>query len=342
MEQPQPHRRFKSTQDWNDFIGPLLQSGRGVTGKELLDLRKKVYSEIEDLRKRPLLVYATKFLEGVPPGVPNQIDLPDVDGFTDLINSVDGAESVDVLIHSPGGRPDATERIVDILRSKFQKVHFLIPHSAYSAATMLALSGNTITLHPSASLGPIDPQVAVPTREGLIRFVPAKSILNGFSKAKTRIKEEGAESLPAYIPLIEKYSLDLFELCEDSEVLSKKLVTTWLQKYMFEGSTTDTKKITDAVSFFSDYDTHKIHSRPLSHDKLKAFDLKIEIAEPILASLLWETHILLSGFFNVSPFVKLYESPRGISWGKQLQVFMGSQQPPQSPPQKNRLHITCL
>ena len=54
---------------------------------------------------------------------------------------------------------DAAERLVKILRSNFDEVNFLIPHSAYSAATMLALSGDSIVMHPSAVLGPIDPQV---------------------------------------------------------------------------------------------------------------------------------------------------------------------------------------
>lgn len=330
----QPRKQFKTTQDWNDYIGPILQSGQGITGNQLLDLRKACYTEIEKLRGRPLLIYATRFLDGVPPGVPNQIDLPDVDGFTDLINSVSSSDSVDVILHSPGGRPDATERIVEILRNKFKEVHFLIPHSAYSAATMLALSGNTIVLHPSAILGPIDPQVAVPTKEGLFRFVPAKSILNGFAKAKTMIKKEGPESLPAYLPLIEKYSLDLFELCEDSEKLSKDLVSSWLSKYMFateKHGAPLTRKIKKAVSFFSDYNTHRIHSRPLSSNKLSDFGLKIEVADDKLRDLLWETYILLNGFFNISPFVKLYESAHGVSWGKQVQVMIAPQQP--QPPQ---------
>lgn len=332
MEPTQPPRKkFKTTQDWNDFIGPILGSVKGITGAELFALRKVCYQEIEKLRGRPLLVYATKFLDGVPPGVPNQIDLPDVDGFTDLVNSVSSSESIDVLLHSPGGRPDATERIVEILRSKFKIVNFLIPHSAYSAATMLALSGNTIVLHPSAVLGPIDPQVLVPTKEGLIRFVPAKSILNGFAKAKAMIKKEGPESLPAYIPLIEKYSLDLFELCEDSEKLSKDLVSSWLLKYMFANekhSASLTRKIKKSVSFFSDYDTHRIHSRPLTTSKLNNFSLKIEVADNDLRDLMWETYILLNGFFNVSPFVKLYESAHGVSWGKQFQIMIAPQQSP--------------
>lgn len=333
MEHTQQQRKkFKTAQDWNDFIGPLLQSGQGMTGKSLFELRKACYNEIEKLRGRPLLIYATKFLDGVPPGVPNQIDLPDVDGFTDLINSVDDdCKSVDVLLHSPGGRPDATERIVGILRNRFQEVNFLVPHSAYSAATMLALSGNGIVLHPSATLGPIDPQVGIPTKEGTIRFVPAKSILNGFAKAKKFIKDEGPETLPAYIPLIEKYSLDLFELCEDSEKLSKELISSWLKKYMFAGVKNNAQKIKKAASYFSNYNTHKVHSRPLTPDKLSGFGLKLEVAENPLRDLLWEAYILLNGFFNVSPFVKLYESTSGVSWGKQFQIIMGP--PPQARPQ---------
>ena len=224
----------------------------------------------------------------------------------------------------------------------------MVPHSAYSAATMLALSGNGIVLHPSATLGPIDPQVGVPTKEGMIRFVPAKSILNGFAKAKKFIKDEGPETLPAYIPLIEKYSLDLFELCEDSEKLSKELVSSWLKKYMFAGVKNNGRKIKKAASYFSDYNTHKVHSRPLTPDKLSDFGLKLEVAENPLRDLLWEAYILLNGFFNVSPFVKLYECTHGVSWGKQFQIIMGPPQTqlqsrPQSQPkpqQKRRASFT--
>lgn len=310
----QPRTKFKTAQDWYNF----LQSKQGrISGPELFELRKTCYAEIETLRGRPLLIYATKFLEGMPPGTPNFIDLSDVDGFTDLINSVKGNGSVDVLLHSPGGRPDATERLVGLLRGKFKEVNFLIPHSAYSAATMLALSGNSIILHSSAILGPIDPQ---------INGVPARSIKRGFEKAKERIAKEGPEALPAYIPLIEKYSLELLELCDDSEKLSKELVSTWLKKYMFNGEKGVDKKIKKAVSYFSDYDTHLMHSRPLPMEKLTAFGLKIELADDKLQDLLWEAYILLNGFFNISPFVKLYESAYGVSWGKQFQqVIVGPQ-----------------
>jgi hypothetical protein len=314
--QPQ-RKKFKTTQDWYDFIAALQQQDQGISGKDLYELRKACYEEIEQYRGRPLLVYATKFLEGVPPGVPNFIDLSDVAGFEDLIKSVRGNKAVDVLLHSPGGRPDATERLVNLLRNNFQEVNFLIPHSAYSAATMLALSGDRIILHPSATLGPIDPQ---------INGIPARSIKRGFENVKKKIAKEGPETLPAYIPLIEKYSFDLLELCEDSEKLAKELASTWLRRYMFKNERGIDRKIKKIVRYLTDYDKHLMHTRPLSYEKLAELGLKIELADEILQDLLWEAYILLNGFFNISPFVKLYENAHGVSWGTQLQqIFMGPQ-----------------
>ncbi|HDR88190.1 MAG TPA: hypothetical protein ENN63_00995 [Bacteroidetes bacterium] len=89
---------------------------------------------------------------------------------------------------------------------------------------------------------------------------------------------------------------------------------------MFEGKKGYVRKINKAVKFFSNYDTHLLHSRPLLYKKIEEFDLKISQAPPELAELLWEAHVLLNGFFNGTPFVKLFECTRGVSWGKQVQI----------------------
>jgi hypothetical protein len=308
--------KFRSTQDWFNFLSANPQ----IDSATINGLRFAVYQDIERLRKRPLLVYATRFVDFNLPGAPNFIDLGDVDGFTDLINAIPTNEtSIDVLVHSPGGRPDATERIVAVLRQRFSEVHFLIPHSAYSAATMLALSGNSVTLHPSATMGPIDPQ---------INGVPARSIKKGFERVRDLVKKEGPEALPAYIPLIEKYSLELLELCADSEKLSKELVSSWLKSYMLNGKPNATQIARKTVKYFSEYDRHLLHSRPILLSKIDRFGLSISQCDGELAELLWETYILLNGFMYVTPFVKLFENNRGISFGRQVQI-MPAQQPGQ-------------
>lgn len=311
--------KFTSTQSWFDF----LNSGIQLTPADLIAFRLKCYAEIEALRGRPLLVYASQAL-GALPGAPVSIDVTDIDGFTDLVNSVPADKTaVDVLIHSPGGSPDATERIVSILRNRFSEVHFLVPHSAYSAATMMALSGNSITLHPSATLGPIDPQLSDPQ----YGYVPARSIKRGFEKVRDIIKTEGPEALPAYIPLIEKYSLHLLELCDDSENLSKRLVTDWLKAYMFIDKANADEQINTIVDFFSAYDTHLTHSRPLVFDKIKDFGLTLSVVDGELKDLLWEVYILINGFFTLTPFVKLFENRYGISWGRSYSLSVQPQTP---------------
>jgi len=312
-----PRQRFGNFQDWHEYVQSLADPAGNVqlNGEGLRDLRYACYKDIQALRGRPLLVYAVNFPSQLPPNAPISIDLSDVDGFTDLINSVDSSvREVDVLIHSPGGVPDATERIVRLLRARFDEVHFLVPHSAYSAATMLAMSGNTITLHPSAILGPIDPQ---------INGVPARQIKRAFTNLQKKVAEEGQESIVVYLPLIEKYDLYVLEMCDDAEKLSKSLVKEWLKAYMLKDIQARPKNTiaTKATSYMADFDKHLMHSRSLDTAKLVGFGLKIESAEQELASLLREAHILLAGTFNGLGFVKIFESPEKLSWGAQIQII---------------------
>ena len=308
-------KKVRSAQEWSDWISLLeAQTQAGdITAQDALhavnEIRQAVYSDIRSIRKRPLLVYASNFIG--QPSAPVDIALDAVEGFIDLVESLKPEEkSADVILHSPGGSPDATERIVSVLRNRLDEVHFLVPHSAYSAATMLALSGNSITMHKNATLGPIDPQI-----DG----VPAGAIKRGFENVEEKLKSEGPSALPAYIPLLEKYTLHLLERCNDFERLSKELVAQWLKNYMFAGQSKQ-KTIDKAVSFFADNETHITHSRPLTYEKVKGLGLKIEVANDNLGGLLWESYILINGFLSVTPFFKLYESDNGVSFGRQAQI----------------------
>ena len=83
------------------------------------------------------------------------------------------------------------------------------------------------------------------------------------------------------------------------------------------------------VNFFSNYDTHLTHSRPLVFNKIKDFGLIISEADGELKDLLWEVYILINGFFTLTPFVKLFENNYGISWGRQYAPIIPQQNIPQ-------------
>ena len=127
-------------------------------------LQKELLKKIQDKSGRKLISYLANFKTHPF----NMISLDDKSYVALLIDSVSGVEEIDCILHSPGGFAESVEMIVKMLRAKFKHIRFIIPHSAKSAATMLALSGNEILMSPSAELGPIDPQVS-----GSIRYTKA-------------------------------------------------------------------------------------------------------------------------------------------------------------------------
>jgi len=181
-------------------------------GQQNKEFRIACINKIESITGQPLIVYAGNIFRS---NVPNSIDQSDIVGFSDLIEGT-GGDNIDVFIHSPGGTVEATERIVNLLRENYENVRFLIPHSAFSAATLMALSGNSILMDDRSTLGPIDPQLVIPTQSGNM-LVPTQTILDGFEKARKILEKEGSAALPAYLPLISKYDLHIFEICRTAQ-----------------------------------------------------------------------------------------------------------------------------
>jgi hypothetical protein len=122
--------------------------------------RQKIYKEIEDHRRRPLLVYVTSKRDGAQ-GKMSSDALP---RLIDQLDSLGGeAKSLDLLVVGYGGDPMVSWRIMSLIRERIGTVAVLVPQSAYSAATLLALGADEIIMHPNANLGPIDMQITAVT-----------------------------------------------------------------------------------------------------------------------------------------------------------------------------------
>lgn len=306
--------------------------------KQHHDLRISLIKEIEKITKRKLIVYAADFNKSHP-AVPNSINQLDLTSFSDLIEKIDD-DKIDILIHSPGGSAEATEQLVLMLRENFKDIRFIIPRMAKSAATMLALSGNKILMDDRSELGPTDPQVMIPVPGGIM-FVPAKSILNGFNKAKSIIESEGTDSLPAYLPMLNKYDLALLEICETSLKLAEELVREWLKKYMFEDKKEKEELAKEISGHFLEHDDHKSHARPITISKAKEWNLDVEDMRENkdLRDKVWKLYCAIELFFDRSAAVKLYENAYGTSLMKnfpQPQVILQGPPPniPKQPQEK--------
>ena len=129
--------------NYSDLINERL-----TKPQQQIEKIQTLLGEIEDkLTNRPLVVYAADLTKSHPMA-PNTIYLLDKTIFGDLLDSVAGNENIDVLIQSPGGYLEATEKMATMLRARFTSVHFYVPHTAKSAATMLVCSGDKVFMTP--------------------------------------------------------------------------------------------------------------------------------------------------------------------------------------------------
>ena len=118
----------------------------------------------------------------------------DVSNIETVLNSITGAEQINLLIHSPGGDGTIIEKIVEICRSHLSgnnaKLRVIIPNVAKSAATILALGTDEILMGYTSELGPIDPQVPIAV-SGMTQWVSAFA----FVEARDKLMEQIAEAI---------------------------------------------------------------------------------------------------------------------------------------------------
>jgi hypothetical protein len=85
------------------------------------------------------------------------------DEFIDLIVAKKTtSESASVFVTSYGGDPHAAYRVGRCLQEKYKKLRFVICGPCKSAATLLIISGDSLTFAPTGELGPLDVQLTKP------------------------------------------------------------------------------------------------------------------------------------------------------------------------------------
>ncbi|HTQ59584.1 MAG TPA: hypothetical protein VMI32_05145 [Candidatus Solibacter sp.] len=282
--------------------------------------RQTLLLNIEAKTGRPVIVYAANLNLA---NIPNSLDHSDLTPFSELTRTIKG-EAIDVLLHSPGGLAEAAERIVHLLRARFKSVRFIIPHTAFSAATMLAASADELVLDDTSALGPIDPQIQFrDPQTGQSNVVPTQAILEGFGNAKNDIKAD-PEVLGVYLPLLSKLDLALFEICKNANKLAESLVAEWLKTYLLRGETDAAARAKEVTEYLSSHKDRLSHGRPLTlatiQNELKiqrVFDLR---SDQVLRDLVSELWAEIEWFIEMSGTAKFFENAYGVAFRRAFQV----------------------
>jgi hypothetical protein len=151
--------------------------------------RIDIIQKIEEERGSHLIAYITSTRQDLE--VPMAMDsIRKIYEHLQLIGKPKEDVSVDLFLHSNGGDGTVPWRLVTLIREYATKFSVLVPHRAFSAATLTALGADSIVMHPMGMLGPTDPTVANP-------FNPVNPLTNqpiGIS----------VEDVTAYIALIQE------------------------------------------------------------------------------------------------------------------------------------------
>ena len=247
--------------------------------------RIKIYKDIEKKRGNPLIVYVTSQRKGAA----GSMAADAVEEFIDQIELIDGVKNrnVDLYIESTGGDPLTSWRIISLLRTKFEKITVFVSHSAFSAATLLALGADEIIMGPFASLGPIDPQITTKKADGSTQQFGYEDVISFLNF----VKEEAGLTEQQYIQIALDKLCSVVEptvlgFAKRSSSLSVSMGEKMLQMHMIDSE----KKLQAGTIATKLNKSYFNHGHALSRKDAKAIGLNVQDMDSELEKLIWEVH----------------------------------------------------
>lgn len=301
---------------WGEILSELHFTRTPEGAPDLDGVRRKYLAELQALTGRDTIIYYSDWLVSNDPQV--MISLEDMQALMEVCKDLRGP-NLDLVLHTPGGSPEACASLVNYLRQKFDHIRVFVPIAAMSAGTMLALACDEIVMGKHSQLGPIDPQMWTGQR-----YAPSRAIIDQFDRAKREIEENPA-SLQAWFPILQQYGVSLLEECEAAETLGKRLVSEWLCSNMFSAlGDQASAKAEEVAAFFADFPRHQSHSLGITRAKVEEQKLRVtrlEDDQRLQDAVLSVHHATMHTLGGVA--VKLVENQLGRAYVKiQQQAFM--------------------
>jgi hypothetical protein len=221
-------------------------------------------------------------------GVPAIMAADAVREFIDQIEAIPKElNCVDVLIHSMGGDALTAWKLMATLRERFEKIGVLVPFAAFSAATVFSLGADEIVMTPYASLGPIDPQISVRNKEGIIKNFAYEDLGAFLNFLRTDV---GLTEQPHLTTVIEKLFSTIDPLIVGGAKRASELSTQVGERLLSMHLKDERKAKQIAVnlnkSFFS-------HGDAVTRKRARDLELKVAKSDEELEDLIWKAYLII-------------------------------------------------
>ena len=274
-------------------------------------LRRGYLAQLFKLTGRNTIVYYSSF-QSKPAGIPGmEINDNDRDSFMRMLHGMDCKLGLDLVLHTPGGGIFATIAIVEYLRDKFgPDIRVFVPQTAMSAGTVIACAAKEIYMGKHSCIGPIDPQLVVPTKGAM----PVTGLLEEFELAHKEIKEDPTRIL-VWGHILSQYPPSLLLECRRALELAREFTKKQLVNGMFANEKSAAALADKVIKGLTESKQTKQHGRPIGYAEATRMGLKIKMIEDDddLQDAVLTIHHCYSHTLARGPITKLVENQAGGS-----------------------------
>ncbi len=220
---------------------------------------------------------------------------------------------VDLFMHSNGGQGTVPWRVVSLIREYTETFTVLVPHKAFSAATLMAMGADEIIMHRMGNLGPIDPSVANafnpphPQNPGQSLPISVEDVTAYFKLIQDEIGiSHDDELIQAVIALTDKIHPLALGNVQRSHLQARMMARKLLKKHMvLETQENDIDQIIDNLKSNLFY-----HGHPINRKEAKV-DLKLKVtdAPDDLADVMWKLYV---EYENVLKMKEVFQPPHEL------------------------------
>lgn len=235
-------------------------------------LRQLLIGDIQETTGRELVVFFS-----VNHHQSGNLDFNDADDLSEVLDGCKTNE-IDLLVQTPGGNPDACEKLISILDHRLDNYRVLVPSWAKSAGTIVAISSSEIIMGLNSELGPIDPH---------FNGIPAEFI-----------KDDPAQNYPTK------------KLAEHAIERTKRLAKSVLAKGMLKDR--DEVEVDNLVTQLSSATNYFSHGAVINATEAKSLGLNVTYLDPneILWKQIWLLYCMYDYDFKIRNYAKIFEGKK--------------------------------
>ncbi len=229
-----------------------------------------------------------------------------------VLLKIGDVETLNLILHSPGGDGTVVEKFVGLCRSQCKKFRVLIPNEAKSAATLIALGADEILMGPPSELGPIDAQIDV-IANGMPRYISAQSFIDARNELLKMYNDQlkAGEDTGATMQMLATLDLPFIAECERLMDFGRDVATKFLEQHMFKGNRSKATKVKKAVKTLSSVERFKVHGRMVDGRTARTeLGLKVKMLgknDPLWQKI-WEYYTRAEVALGRGRIVKLFET----------------------------------